>query len=377
MVPEQKGNAGKPNQPSTDIKLALELCVCLDDFERVSKGVLSERAWTYYSSATEDLVSVRRNRMDWQRISLRPRVLRNVHHVKLSQTILGHESSLPIFIAPAALAKLGHPDGELCLARGAAAFNIPYVVSSGSSVAPEELMRCIDSARPQSCLSYQLYVKKNNSETLEVIDRARRLGFRTLLVTVDTPVVGKRDEDDRLKAREALSAGHSTGASAAAISQPSKTNKPVDSNVVRRGPFSSTLNWDDLNWIRNAWDSKKSVGIKGITTAEDALLALKHGFKTIYLSNHGGRQLDSASSAFRTLLDIRRKCPEVLQEAEILVDGGVRRGTDVLKALCLGAKGVGLGRSFLYALSSHGTDGVYKAIESKCWPLSILSKHPS
>ena len=346
--------------------------MCLDDFEQTAKVVLSERAWTYYSSATEDLLSVRHNRTDWQRMTLRPRVLRDVRQVNLGQRILGHQSSLPIFIAPAALARLGHPDGELCLARGASALNIPYVVSSGSSVAPDELMRCIDAARPRSCLSYQLYVKKSRSETLEAIRRARRLGFSTLLVTVDTPVVGKRDEDDRYKAREALSAGLFSAGSPAPASQLGHPTTPI--GTINRGPFSSSLDWNDLNWIRDAWGSERPLGIKGVTTAEDALLAVQHGLKIIYLSNHGGRQLDSAPSALTTLLDIRQKCPEVLQQAEILIDGGVRRATDVLKALCLGAKGVGLGRPFLYAMSSYGTEGVNKAIQSTCYlPRSCIS----
>jgi L-lactate dehydrogenase (cytochrome) len=208
------------------------------------------------------------------------------------------------------------------------------------------------------CLFYQLYVKKQQAETRSLIRRARSLGFKALLVTVDTPVVGKREEDDRHKAEVALQAGETDGPRVV-------SNTHTDDVPVLRGPYSSTLNWEDLSWIRHEWGDAGSICLKGIATAEDAKMACDMGIRSIYLSNHGGRQLDSAPSALRTLLEIRKFCPEVFDHCEVLVDGGVRRGTDILKALCLGARGVGIGRPFMYALSAYGTRGVLKAIQSE------------
>ena len=338
----------------------------LDDFENAAKGVVTDRAWTYYSSAAEDLQSHQTNLDDWKRVTFRPRVLRNVQQVNMKRRLLRYDSSLPIFIAPAALARLGHPDGELCLARGASKQNIPYGVSTASSVSAEDLSRCMYDEAGGGCLWFQLYVKKQQSETRSIIHRAKELGFKALLVTVDTPVVGKREEDDRHKANVALAAGETT------VPIIASTTVHTDEIMVFRGPYSSTFTWEDLAWIREEWGNAGPICLKGITTAEDAKLACDFGVESILLSNHGGRQLDSAPSSLRTLLEIRRFCPEVLDRCEVLVDGGARRGNDILKALCLGARGVGFGRPFMYALSAYGTEGVTKAIQSECRIVSLL-----
>jgi len=274
----------------------------------------------------------------------------------MTRTILGQRSNLPIFIAPAALARLGHPDGELCLARGSATRNIPYIVSTASSVSAEDLMQCMSDEAAGGSLIFQLYVKKKKAETVELIRRAKRLGFKALVVTVDTPVVGKREEDDKHKLEVAIEAGDT-------IDPRIGANTVNDEDYVLRGPYSSTLNWEDLRWIREEWGGGGPICLKGIGTAEDAKMAADLGVTHIYLSNHGGRQMDSCNSSLRTLLEIQRFCPEVLKRCEVLVDGGARRGHDVLKALCLGATAVGLGRPFMYGLSAYGTEGVLKAIQ--------------
>jgi len=274
------------------------------------------------------------------------------------RTILGHESNLPIFIAPAALARLGHPDGELCLVRGASKHNIPYAVSTASSVSAEDLSQCIEETPVGGCLFFQLYVKIKEVETRALIRRARSLKFKALIVTVDTPVVGKREQDDRYKAEVAIAEGE------AIVSRPPMRIIPTGNEApVFRGPYSSTLNWNDLKWICEEWGNAGPICLKGITTAEDAKIACEMGINSIYLSNHGGRQLDSSPSSIRTLLEIRKFYPDIIDKCEVFLDGGVRRGADVLKALCLGARAVGIGRPFMYALSSHGTEGVVKAIQ--------------
>jgi L-lactate dehydrogenase (cytochrome) len=219
----------------------------------------------------------------------------------------------------------------------------------GSSIDPKDLVNCLHEENQGGSLVFQLYVKKDFNEVRQIIQRAKALGFRALMVTVDTPVVGKREEDDRFKAENGL--------------PPLVTASEAE--VIPRSPYSSSLNWDDLAWISEEWGNVGPLCLKGLATAEDVKHAADLGFTSLYLSNHGGRQLDGAPSGLHVLLEIRRFYPELLQDCEILLDGGVRRGTDVLKALALGATAVGIGRPFMYALSTHGTDGVCRALESK------------
>lgn len=328
----------------------------LDDIERAARRVLSRKAWTYFNSAADSLESLRRNKEDWKMISFRPRILRNVARVSMERKIMGQTSRLPFFIAPAAMAKLAHEDGELCLARGAVRHNIPYCMSTYSSVSHEEIAACF-LGQSTGCLFFQLYIAKSKERTLELIAIARKLGFKALVVTVDTPVVGKREEDERYQAEIDYEAG---------VEIP-RTQDPaaVTDAPILRGAHSSTFEWNDLEWVRQAWGGSGPVILKGIQTAEDAKQASLTGVDGIYLSNHGGRQIDYGPSSIQTLLEIRKFFPEVLQKIDIYMDGGIRRGADIVKALCLGATAVALGRPFMYALGAYGTEGVVKAIQSK------------
>ena len=336
-----------------DQLLPLSTLQNLDDFELAAKKVMTRKGWVYFNSAAESLSSSKANRVDWSKVSLRPRVLRNVGRVSLQTRIMGHDSALPFFIAPAASARLGNEDGELCLVRGAARYNIPFCTSTYSSVAHAELAKCLLEMREGGALLFQLYVPIEKQNAKHLIAEARRLGFKALVVTVDSAVIGKREEDDRYKDELDHAAG---------VEIP-RTSRIAGEAPILRGAHSSTLDWEDLEWIRSAWGDAGPVVLKGIQTTEDAIMAAQIGIDGIYLSNHGGRQLDFAPSALQTLLEIRKFHPGLLQRVEIYVDGGVRRGTDVLKALSLGARAVGLGRPFMYALSAYGTDGVYKAIQ--------------
>ncbi|KAL4899975.1 hypothetical protein BDW74DRAFT_188842 [Aspergillus multicolor] len=337
----------------------------LTEFETVAKATLAPNAWAYYSSAADTLQSLHKNLTDWSKITLRPRVLRNVSKVSLRRNIMGHGSSLPIFIAPTARAKLGHPDGELCLVRAAARHNIVYAASSYSSVSHADIASEIEKERVenlgvrygQGALAFQLYLPHDKEKVgREIIAKAKRLGYTALIVTVDTPVLGKREADERFKAELEVEMFDEQGEKVPRVSEPG------GDEPVLRGYHSSALEWDDIPWIREAWGSGPLI-IKGVQTAEDALKAAEAGVDAIYLSNHGGRQLDYAPSSILTLLEINVFCPEVLRKVDVHLDGGVRRGTDVIKALCLGASGVGLGRPFLYALSGYGTEGVDKALQ--------------
>ena len=338
----------------------IEACLNLHDFELAAKKALSAHAWLYYSSVAQDGRSFVNNMEDWTRLRFRPRVMRNVKTVRTDRSILGLQSSLPFFIAPCALGRLGHHDGELCLVRGAARANIPYCPSNSTSISHKDLAQCLKEEKSGGCLFFQLYVKRSKVETIGNIERARKLGYKALVVTVDANAVGIREDDDRRKIRETLASGQQyISPWKAALANP-------DPDAVLRAPHSSTLNWSDLSWIKDAWQNAGPLCVKGILTAEDAKIACDYGVDAVYLSNHGGRQLDAAPSGLAALMEIRLLYPEVLEKCEIFLDGGVRRGAHVIQALCLGARAVGIGRPFMYAMGAYGTDGVHKAIESEC-----------
>lgn len=355
----------KSPQVSRDLdkmaRIPLSHCLNLDDIEKAAERIIDRASWAYFHSAADGLGALANNRDDWRKITLRPRIMRNVRRVSMQRTMLGYKSRLPFFIAPAARAKLVHEDGELCLARGAAKAGIPYCPSTYSTIPHADLATCFEAERGSSefgALFFQLYVAHEKSSAIELITKARNLGYKALIITVDSPVVGKREEDERYRAELATASGDDSVLTEWYKPQESEDGPPL------RGHHSSTLNWDDLVWIREAWQNAGPIGLKGIQTAEDAAIAVEHGIDAIYLSNHGGRQCDDAPSAIHTLLEIRKFYPDILTKAEFYLDGWVRRGADVIKALCLGATGVALGRPFMYSVAM-GNEGVLKVIQRK------------
>ncbi|KAF2456080.1 FMN-dependent dehydrogenase-domain-containing protein [Lineolata rhizophorae] len=361
-APAQNTSASSTQDPAKPPPLSL--CLNLHDIEHAASKTVSKRAWAYFHSAADSLASERTNAADWAKISFRPRILRNVARVSTRRRILGQAASLPVMIAPAALARLAHPDGELCLARGAARYNVPYCASAYSSVAHGELAACVaaDGQGRGGKLFFQMYVPRARDEAAAMIAGARDNGCAALVVTVDTPVVGRREEDERHSLEAELESGVYVPPAYAQRDMADAAPDPEGSEP--RGPHSAALDWEELKWIRKQWGTQSGpLALKGIQTAEDAKLAMEAGVDAIYLSNHGGRQADHAPSAARTMLEIRKFCPEVLERMEVVLDGGVRRGADVLKAVALGASGVALGRPFMYALGAYGTEGVFRAIE--------------
>lgn len=358
LQPDIKDANSDAKLPSKDEIAPLSTVQNLLDIEREAKKSLSQKGFVYYSSSADSTTSHSRNIEEWSKVIFRPRILRDVARVNMKRTIMGFPSNLPLFIAPAAMAKLGHEDGELCLTRGAARFNIPQITSNSSSTVHSDMADCLAEEQGKGhggVLFWQLYVPVDKPRARERIEEAKRLGFKALIITVDTAVIGKREADERYKAELDHLAGVETG----------RTRFVSGDAAVLRGVHSSTLSWDDLPWMRSIWGDTGPVVLKGIQTAEDALMAYEAGMDGIYLSNHGGRNLDHAPSSIRTLLEIRKFCPWLIGKMDIFMDGGVRRGTDIVKALCLGATAVGLGRPFLYALSAYGTEGVERAIQCK------------
>ena len=360
--------------------LPLGMCIDLDDIETAGRNVVSEKALTYISSAADNLHALENNLSDWSRIIFRPRVLRDVSNVDITSSILGVQCTLPFFIAPTGLVGLTHPDGELCLTRGAARTGIHYCISTASTRSREETMKCMieeQSKLPRSLqgvshIFFQLYVNSNTEITKTIILEAKQLGYRGLFITVDTPVSGKRNADSRLRAREELMSGEMARPTLPPP-EPDEDKPGVEKLRLQAATtLSKTLNWSDLSWIRETWEGP--IVLKGIQRWEDARQAVEMGVEGIYLSNHGGRQLHSAPSSLNTLMEIRAFCPEILGRCEIYLDGGIRRGGDIVKAICLGARAVGIGRPFLYAIGAYGVDGLVKAVSGKILTIFLRIK---
>ena len=331
-------------------KPSLDAILNLFDFEAVAKHVMASDGWAYYSSAADDEITARENRQAFQRIWFRPRVLINVRQIDPSASLLGHASSLPIYITATALGKLGHPEGELVLTRAAGRQGIIQMIPTLSSFSLDE----ITAARvPGQVQFFQLYVNSNRSITEKLIRQAERRGCQGLFITVDAPTLAKREKDMRMKF----------------LNRPPDVQNEGDINRNQGAAraiasfIDPSLNWTDLKWFQSV--TTMPIVLKGIQCGEDAVLAAKAGVQGIVVSNHGGRQLDFARSGIEVLAEVMAALRQagLQNKLEVYMDGGVRRGTDVLKAVALGAKAVGLGRPFLYAMSSYGQPGVERAIE--------------
>ncbi|KAJ5154259.1 Aldolase-type TIM barrel [Penicillium coprophilum] len=302
------------------------------DFERVAHETLSKKAWAFYSSAANDLVSKEANHSFYSRIWFRPRLMRDVRNVDTRCQFQGIETASPIMVAPAAMAKLAHETGEKGIARAVATRKIIHCIAITASYPLEDIDRLV---------------------TEVLLKRVWAAGIRAIMVTIDAPVPGKREADERVRTEQAISMPM-TGTVAG--------NDKSGSGLTRTtGVFiDSSFTWEDLPWLKRVWKGK--VMLKGIQCVEDAQTAAQLGVQGIVLSNHGGRNLDTSPPALLTLLELQYHDPAIFQQTEVYVDGGITRGTDILKALCLGAKGVLIGRPFLYSLN-YGEEGVVHLID--------------
>ncbi|TVY28273.1 Cytochrome b2, mitochondrial [Lachnellula hyalina] len=319
------------------------------DFEKAAKAKLTPKAYAYYSSAATDLVSVNANTSFWSRIWFRPRLLRNVTHVDTTCKIQGVTSSVPFLVAPAAMAKLAHPQGELAIARACKRNGVIQCASINASYPVEDII----SEAPDHPFFFQLYVNKNKESSELLLKRVWDLGVRVLFLTVDAPVPGKREADERVKAETSISTPMS-GTSSSSDEKGSGLTRTLATYI------DSGLSWDDLIWARKAWAGK--LVLKGLQSVEDVKLAAEHRVDGVVLSNHGGRNLDTSPPSLLVLLELRKHFPVAFSKMEIYIDGGITRGTDVLKAYCLGATAVLLGRPFLYSLA-YGEEGVERLID--------------
>ncbi|PYH67354.1 cytochrome B2 [Aspergillus vadensis CBS 113365] len=326
-------------------KSPLSTILSAHDFESVAQDTFSKKAWTFYSSAATDLVSDNANRSLYNRIWFRPRLLRNVRDISTKCTVQGVDCALPVIVAPVALASLANPIGEKGLARAAASRGIFHCIPITASISIEDITSDIQS--PSTVFFFQLYVAKDRTASESLLRRVWKLGIRTLFVTIDAPVAGKREADEKVKAQEMISMP---------MTGTRSKNDEAGSGLTRTtGSFiDSSFCWEDLSWVKKHWPGK--IVIKGLQSVEDAQMAVEVGVSGIILSNHGGRNLDTSPPGLLTLLELRRHLPSIFSQLEVYIDGGIRRGTDILKALCLGAKAVLIGRPFLYSLA-YGEDG--------------------
>jgi L-lactate dehydrogenase (cytochrome) len=317
------------------------------DFESAAHATFPAKTWAFYSSAATDLVTHKLNHDIYDRILLRPRVLRDVVTISTGTTILGQPSSFPIFAAPAALAMIAHPDGELAIARACAKAGIPQCISTNSSYPVQDIFESVEELQAAAARNggipptffFQLYVDKDRKKSEVLIREIERLGAKGIFLTVDAAVPGKRELDERVKAESTI------------IAPMSSTQAASEGGIAKTmsGFIDPGLSWKDIAWLKSVTDLP--IVLKGVMSAGDAKLAAQHGCAGVVLSNHGGRNLDTSPPAIITLLEIHRRCPEILDTLEIIVDGGIKRGTDIFKALCLGASSVGVGRGFLFSLA--------------------------
>jgi 4-hydroxymandelate oxidase len=324
----------------------------LFEYERIAKNHLSSMAFDYYSSGAWDEVTLQDNQAAFQRIKLRPRMLVDVSERSLTTTVLGQPLQLPLLIAPMAFQCLAHPDGEVATASAAAASGVGMVLSTLSNKSIEEVASLSPSFK-DAWQWFQLYIHKDRSLTRSLVERAYKAGYKALCLTVDAPVLGCREKDKRneFTLPPGLQAGN--------LATRDIPHQKGESGLFAY--FAEMLNpavtWRDLEWLQSL--SPLPLVIKGILRGDDAVRAVECGAKAIVVSNHGGRQLDYAIAS----LDALREVVEAVDgRAEVLLDGGIRRGTDVLKALALGAKAILLGRPVLWGLAVEGEAGVSHVI---------------
>ncbi|XP_044750645.1 hydroxyacid oxidase 1-like [Coccinella septempunctata] len=330
----------------------MEPLVCVDDYEKYAFSFLPRKNLDFYRSGAGAEITLHDNKKAFQRYRIRPRILRDVSRRDLSTTVLGQKISMPIGIAPTSLQKMAHPDGEIASAKAAEQLGTIFILSTASNSTIEE----VSEAAPNCVKWFQLYVFKDRNVTRNLIERAERAGFEALVLTVDLPVIGIRLADKRNKFMLPENIEYANFKEIA--HELKNKNSKVDLPAYLNSLSDASLQWQDIEWLKKI--TKLPIILKGIMTPEDALLAVKVNVDGILVSNHGGRQLDGTCAT----IDVLREIAEAVEsKTEIYLDGGVRDGTDVFKALALGAKMVFVGRPVLWGLAYDGEKGVKDVME--------------
>jgi len=318
----------------------------LSALEAQARARLEPAVYDFFAGGADDEITLRSNEIAFSRIGFVPRVLRPRPNRSLEIDILGCRASMPVFIAPTAFHRLAHPEGECATARAAARAGTVMIVSMASTVAIEEIAASARDASPGAHLWFQLYIQPDLGFTDAIVRRAEAAGCQVLVVTVDSPVFGNRRRDLHNSFVD-LPAGLCC-----------ENMRDSLNGAPRRILFMHDLSWKHVEWLQKT--TRLKVVLKGIMHPQDARLAAEQGIHGLIVSNHGGRQLDGVLPAIELLPPI---ADAIGGEIPVMMDGGIRRGTDVLKALALGATAVAVGRPVLWGLSLAGEDGVQRVLE--------------
>ena len=316
------------------------------DLELEARKRLDPAIYDYFAGGADDEVTLRANESAFARIGLVPRVLRGAGEPELGLDLLGCRTSMPVLIAPTAFHRLAHPDGERATARAAASAGTIMIVSMASTVPLEEVAVAVQAAAKagDSSLWFQLYLQPDLQFTESIVRRAEAAGYKALVVTVDSPVFGRRERD--------LRNGF--------VDLPPELccENLREPKGVREIVFSSEFSWNHIHWLREVTSLK--IVLKGILHPADAQLAVEYGADAVIVSNHGGRQLDTVPATIDLLPAI---ADAIDGRIPVVMDGGIRRGTDIVKAFALGANAIAVGRPVLWGLAAGGEDGVRQVLE--------------
>lgn len=362
------------NQYTSRRTVSSRRAINIEDLRRLAQKRLPRSVFGFLDGGAEAEETLAANRAAFQALTFRPRHAVSFPQCEMRTRVLGFDLSLPALLAPVGCSRVLHHDGECGVAKAAGAAGTAYILSAASGHRLEDVK-----AASSGPLWYQLYLLGGREVSEQVIERAAQVGFSALVLTIDTAVAGMRERDFRNGLIEL--AGHSIMAKIPLLPQLLARPRwlarflldggaPTLPNVIvpGKGPMPlldvgaalarAAVTWEDFHWIRKVW--RGPIVVKGVLTSQDAQRAVDHGAAAVVVSNHGGRQLDGAPASLQVL-------PEVIDavggQVEVLVDGGIRRGSDIVKALCLGARAVLIGRAYAYGLAAAGTAGVTRAIE--------------
>ena len=346
----------------------LARAACTDDLRRIAENRLPGGVFDYIDGAAEDESALERNCRAFDKVGFHPRVLRDVSQVKSQTTLLGQPLSFPLVLAPTGFTRIAHSQGELAAARAAERAGLPYTLSTLGTRSIEEVAAVSEGRK-----WFQVYVWKDRGLVKEMLERAAQHQFEAIMITVDTPVFGRRERDIRNGftlppqmgfdtllsgvthpgwAWDFLRADPITFANVGGRSEGGDKDPIVLADYIN-SQFDPALSWHDVEWFQQHW--KGPIILKGIQSVEDARLAAQSGLEAIALSNHGGRQLDQGPAIVDLVAPV---ADAVGDEIEIICDGGIRRGSDILKAVALGARACMIGRPYLYALGAGGEKGI-------------------
>jgi L-lactate dehydrogenase (cytochrome) len=342
--------------------------VAVDDLRRLARRNLPRGVFDYIDGGAEDEVTLERNVAAFRRVEFRPRVLRDVGAIDTTCRLLGRTLPLPLILGATGFTRILDPAGELAVARSAATRGLPYTLSTMATRSIEEVATASDGPK-----WFQVYVWRDRGLVREMLDRADRAGYEAIVITVDTPVLGRRERDVRhgfalppqlgpgtlidgalhpawtwrLLRSEPITFANVSGRAGAEVTDAVNLAEYINSQ------FDPTLSWPDLEWFRSAWS--RSIVVKGVQSVDDAVRATELGADAIAVSNHGGRQLDGAPVPLELVGPVAAAVGERVQ---VICDGGIRRGSDIVKAVALGATAGMIGRAYLYGLGAAGERGV-------------------